>query len=269
MSALVHSSTLVTAGVCFLIESYRCVEGRIGQEILLFGSLVTIVLAGRRALWENDLKKIVALSTIGQVRFIVFTIGIGSPMLAFFHILVHAFIKAGIFIRVGVLIHANMGEQDLREFDRGILCSHPLAVGGLISGSLSLMGIPILSGFYRKEAIVIALNSSSSRVCYYGLFYLGAVLTTRYTCRLVLRLGLKCKSKMVRGGVPDNSIYTDFPIRFLFLLSLFGGVMFWGVAVEGSAWLGNMVLGPEFIFKLIFIAGLVGILICEFEEVGI
>ena len=167
-----------------------------------------------------------ALSTIGQVRFIVFTIGIGSPLLAFFHMLVHAFIKAGIFIRVGVLIHANIGEQDLREFDRGILCSHPLAVGGLISGSLSLMGVPILSGFYRKEAIVIALNSSSYSICYYSLFYLGAVLTTRYTCRLVLRLGMKCKSKIVRGGVPENCSYTDFPIRFLFSLSLFGGLIF-------------------------------------------
>nr|YP_010272908.1 NADH dehydrogenase subunit 5 [Pinna rudis]BCX41848.1 NADH dehydrogenase subunit 5 [Pinna rudis] len=269
VSALVHSSTLVTAGVCFLIESYSCIEGSVGQEILVFGSLVTMVLAGSSALWENDLKKIVALSTMGQVSFMVFTIGIGMPILAFFHMLVHAFIKAGMFISVGVLIHANMGEQDLREFDSGILCAHPLAVGGLISGSLSLMGIPVLSGFYSKEAIVMALNSCSYSICFYTLFYLGAVLTTSYTCRLVISLGVKCKSKMVSGGVPSDCGYTDFPISFLFTLSLFGGVLFWGVAVEGSGWFGSMVLGPEFIFKVMAAAVLFGIFICEAEETGV
>jgi len=117
VSALVHSSTLVTAGVCFLIRAYDCLQGRIGQSLLVFGSLVTIILAGSSALVENDLKKIVALSTIGQVRFMVFCIGVGRPILAFFHMLTHAFIKAGIFIRVGILIQINEGEQDLREFD--------------------------------------------------------------------------------------------------------------------------------------------------------
>lgn len=114
---MVHSSTLVTAGICFLTYSYSCLEGTFGQTILVFCSLVTMVLAATRALVENDLKKIVALSTISQIRIIVLTVGVGSPELAFFHIVVHAFIKAGMFISVGVLIQVNLGEQDLREFD--------------------------------------------------------------------------------------------------------------------------------------------------------
>lgn len=264
VSALVHSSTLVTAGVCFLIRAYDCLQGRIGQSLLVFGSLVTIILAGSSALVENDLKKIVALSTIGQVRFMVFCIGVGRPMLAFFHMLTHAFIKAGIFIRVGILIQINEGEQDLREFDWAVTSKRPVAVGGLITGRLSLIGVPFLAGFYRKEAIVIYFNSCSYGICYYIMFYLGVVLTTGYTTRLIVRLGLKNKTKKSRS--PKWPVYwwtndgghRDYVVAFLFIFFMFPGAPFWTRLIEGWNWFGVIMIGPEFVFKIIGLALMIG-----------
>nr|UZT27156.1 NADH dehydrogenase subunit 5 [Atrina pectinata] len=265
VSALVHSSTLVTAGVCFLISSYSCLEGTIGQSILVFSSLITMVLAGTCALVENDLKKIVALSTMGQVGFMVFCVGVGSPMLAFFHMLVHAFVKAGMFVSVGMLIQVNDGEQDLREFDWAVVSKRPVALGGLMCGSFSLMGVPFLAGFYSKEVIMGFFNSCSYGIFYYVFFYWGLILTTSYSFRLIFSLGLKNKSKSVWIEKVSPNVAT-YVVMFLFIFFLFSGFPFWVLLVEDYSWYGAMLASPGFIFKLMTLAALFGIILSMMED---
>ena len=112
VSTLVHSSTLVTAGVYVLIR-FRDYLGEAEKSILIILSMMTILLAGRSGVFEVDIKKVVALSTLSQVGIMMFTISIGANVVAFFHLLVHAFFKAGIFICVGGVIFYR-GYQDAR-----------------------------------------------------------------------------------------------------------------------------------------------------------
>lgn len=115
MSALVHSSTLVTAGVYLLVRCYRVV--RVDRRILAILKIIrlfTIVLAGRRALVCVDIKKVVALSTLSQLRVMMFRLGVGFPLLAFFHLITHAIFKALLFLSVGAIIHSTNNVQDIR-----------------------------------------------------------------------------------------------------------------------------------------------------------
>lgn len=113
VSALVHSSTLVTAGVYMLIRFHRILGIR-ALICLCFLCLGTFFIAGLGGLVEIDIKKVVALSTLSQVRLIMFALSLGFPNLALFHLLVHAFFKALIFITVGCLIYCSAGTQDIR-----------------------------------------------------------------------------------------------------------------------------------------------------------
>lgn len=120
VSSLVHSSTLVTAGVYLLIRSYRLlVFNRWVINVLELLSLLTLMLAGSRAVITVDLKKIVALSTLSQLSIIMFVLSVGFPKVAFFHLVVHAVFKALLFLSVGAFIHFNAGCQDFRLMGRG------------------------------------------------------------------------------------------------------------------------------------------------------
>ena len=115
VSALVHSSTLVTAGVYLLIRLQGSFEYSGAQKVLLVVGLATIVIAGASAIWEIDIKKIVALSTLSQLGLIVTTISLGAWRIAFIHLLSHAFFKALLFITVGNIIHLSEDYQDIRK----------------------------------------------------------------------------------------------------------------------------------------------------------
>ena len=152
VSALVHSSTLVTAGVYLLIRfsigsDYQCFP------LLVRISTLTIFFSGLVALFEYDLKKIIALSTLSQLGVMIFSISLGLPYIAFFHLLTHALFKALLFLCAGACIHQVGGPQDLRFF--GILVKNsPLIISSINLANLSLCGIPFLSGFYSKDLIV-------------------------------------------------------------------------------------------------------------------
>lgn len=115
VSSLVHSSTLVTAGVYLVIRFAESLRIRGLLEYLMFVGLATTTMAGFRALWELDIKKIVALSTLRQLGLIMATVGLGIYPLAFFHLLTHAYFKALLFISVGRIIHLSSDYQDLRK----------------------------------------------------------------------------------------------------------------------------------------------------------
>lgn len=152
--ALVHSSTLVTAGVFLLIRFYPYLRGMPGfnSRILLIASL-TIFMAGVRALVECDIKKIIALSTLRQLGVIIASIGLGMPDLAFFHLITHALFKALLFVCAGTLINLHHHSQDLRGMGN-LINQMPLTISCLNIANIALCGLPFLSGFYSKDLII-------------------------------------------------------------------------------------------------------------------
>ena len=154
VSALVHSSTLVTAGVFILIRFYNFLRTiKIFNTILLFVATVTILIAGLSALTECDLKKVIALSTLRQLGVIIARLGLGAPNLAFFHLITHALFKALLFICAGAIIHFSYHRQDLRNVGN-LAPQLPITISALLIANISLCGLPFLSGFYSKDLIL-------------------------------------------------------------------------------------------------------------------
>lgn len=183
VSSLVHSSTLVTAGVYLLIR-FNFAFSEILTYLLLFISRITIFMSGLGARFEFDLKKIIALSTLRQLGLIIRILSLGRYKLAFYHLLTHALFKALLFICAGNVIH-NIGNcQDIRYI--GSLVNFiPVTCAYLNICNLSLCGIPFLRGFYSKDLIVEIMRIRYLRIYIYLVFYLSIGLTVYYRFRLV------------------------------------------------------------------------------------
>merc|ERR1712033_108246 len=153
VSALVHSSTLVTAGVYLLVRFRIALDGSEVQMVLLLLSRLTIFIAGLGANFEYDLKKIIALSTLSQLGVIISILCLGYANLAFFHLLRHALFKALLFICAGAVIHNIKDYQDVRVIG-GLVSQIPLTTFCINLANLALCGRPFLAGFYSKDLIL-------------------------------------------------------------------------------------------------------------------
>nr|YP_010602067.1 NADH dehydrogenase subunit 5 [Ocellarnaca braueri]WAM61696.1 NADH dehydrogenase subunit 5 [Ocellarnaca braueri] len=184
VSALVHSSTLVTAGVYLLIRFNFLIVGNMWGEFLLLISGLTMFMAGIGANFEFDLKKIIALSTLSQLGLMMSTLSIGFYKLAFFHLLTHALFKALLFMCAGAIIHNMKNSQDIRYM--GSLCSQmPLTSSCLNMSNLALCGMPFLAGFYSKDLILEIISLSYMNYFSFFLFFFSTGLTVCYSLRLV------------------------------------------------------------------------------------
>lgn len=184
VSALVHSSTLVTAGVYLLIRFNILLRGTwLGQLLLLISGL-TIFIAGLGANFEFDLKKIIALSTLRQLGLIIRILSIGFYKLAFFHLLTHALFKALLFICAGAIIHNINNSQDIRLIG-GLRLHIPLTSTCFNVANLALCGIPFLAGFYSKDIILEIVSLNSINFFSFFLFFFSTGLTVSYSFRLV------------------------------------------------------------------------------------
>jgi NADH-ubiquinone oxidoreductase chain 5 len=184
VSALVHSSTLVTAGVYLLIRFNSLLAGnRLGSFLLLISGL-TMFIAGLGANFEFDLKKIIALSTLSQLGLIIRILAIGFPKLAFFHLLTHAMFKALLFICAGAIIHNIKNSQDIR-FMGGLVYHIPITVACLNTANLALCGIPFLAGFYSKDLILETVLLGNLNIFSFFLYFFSTGLTVCYSFRLV------------------------------------------------------------------------------------
>jgi NADH-ubiquinone oxidoreductase chain 5 len=182
VSSLVHSSTLVTAGVYLLIRFNFIFSSRV-INFLLFISLITIFIAGLGANFEFDLKKIIALSTLSQLGLIISILALGRWDLAFFHLLTHALFKALLFICAGMIIH-NLGNcQDIRYIG-GLVNFIPVTCILFNICNLSLCGIPFLSGFYSKDLVVESISIGYLNLFVYIVYYISVGLTACYSFRL-------------------------------------------------------------------------------------
>jgi len=152
VSALVHSSTLVTAGVFILIRFYQPLSySSWFNPMALVVGRITMLIAGARAIVEFDLKKIVALSTLSQLGVMVAALGLGQPNLAAFHMITHALFKALIFICSGILIDRHSHAQDIRSIGN---VQAPIVKSAIAISNLSLIGAPFLSGYFSKDTII-------------------------------------------------------------------------------------------------------------------
>lgn len=186
VSALVHSSTLVTAGVYLIIRLAPTL-----QQIhwfcptLLIIRTLTILIAALTALLETDIKKIVAYSTLRQLGVIIAALGLNSPQLALFHLLTHAIFKALLFVCVGTFIHYHQHRQDLRTI--GNLNTHlPLTQSATTISNLALIGTPFLAAFYSKDPIIELSNTSPTNMIISVLFLTATALTATYTARATI-----------------------------------------------------------------------------------
>lgn len=223
VSALVHSSTLVTAGVYLLIRFYPVIRGfKALLDGLLILSSLTIVLAGLAAFSEMDFKKIIAYSTLRQLGVILVALGLGRPLLSFFHLLSHAIFKALIFVCAGTFIFYHQHGQDLRVMG-GLTSFLPVTQLGLVRSNLALCGFPFLSGFYSKDPVYeLRVNGSFPFIA--GRFMaLGLLLTRVYSVRAMLLSQISPATQVSLRNLSNNSFFFKLPVFLLGALAVVWG----------------------------------------------
>nr|WNZ34449.1 NADH dehydrogenase subunit 5 [Haemagogus janthinomys] len=224
VSALVHSSTLVTAGVYLLIRFNILLENSFLGQFLLLVSGLTMFMAGLGANFEFDLKKIIALSTLSQLGLMMSILSIGYYKLAFFHLLTHALFKALLFMCAGVIIHNTKNAQDIR-FMGGLSSSMPLTCSCFNIANLALCGMPFLAGFYSKDMILEMVSLSYINFFSFFLFFFSTGLTVCYSFRLVYYSMTGDFNMTSLNMLNDKGWIMSFSIFFLMVMAIIGGSM--------------------------------------------
>src|SRR5690242_16835912 len=186
VSALIHAATMVTAGVYLLMRSSPLIEysSTVLMSCLLLGAITT-VFSSLIGLFQQDIKKVIAYSTMSQLGMMVIAVGLSSYNLALFHLVNHAFYKALLFLGAGAVIHAVNDNQDFRKYG-GLINYLPLSYSIMLIASLSLVAFPFMTGFYSKDLIIESAfgQYNLSSIIIYFIATIGAMFTTLYSIKV-------------------------------------------------------------------------------------
>ncbi len=231
VSALIHAATMVTAGVYLIVRTHVLFQyaPHVQDAAAALGA-VTLLMAGLIALVQNDIKKVIAYSTMSQIGYMFVAAGIGAYSAAMFHLMTHAFFKALLFLAAGIIIHALTGEQDIRKMG-GLGKKLPHTQRAFLVGALALVGIPPFAGFFSKDGIVDATLARGDWFGYllFAATVTGAFLTGLYTFRLFFIVfgGEQSEFAQEHLHTPEGKLEAPFSmvwtVSVLTVLSVIGG----------------------------------------------
>lgn len=224
VSALIHAATMVTAGAYMMA---RCnvfySQSPTAQMIVVSIAAFTAIMAATIALTQNDIKKVLAYSTVSQLGYMFMAIGVGAYAAGLFHLVTHAFFKALLFLGSGSVIHAMSDEQDIRKMG-GLRKKIPITAITFLIGTLAIAGVPFLSGFFSKDEILAAVYDRGYTI-HWIIALITVVLTALYMVRLYL-LTFEGKSRVpesIKRYVHESPYSMTIPLMVLAVLSILGG----------------------------------------------
>lgn len=223
VSALIHAATMVTAGIYMIARSNALYSlSEVTQNIVAFIGLATALLAATIALKQNDIKKVLAYSTVSQLGYMFLALGVGAYSAAVFHVMTHAFFKALLFLGSGSVIHAMSGEQDIRNMG-GLSKKLKVTFFTFTIGCIAIAGIPPFSGFFSKDAIL--LGAFEKNPVLYGIALFTALLTAFYMFRLlfVTFTGKFRGTHEQEHHLHESPLLMTVPLIILAILSIIGG----------------------------------------------
>lgn len=223
VSALIHAATMVTAGIYMIARSNVLYSlSHISQDVVAIIGLATAILAATIALYQNDIKKVLAYSTVSQLGFMFLALGVGAYTTGVFHVMTHAFFKALLFLGAGSVIHAMGGEQDITKMG-GLAKKLPVTCWTFVIGVLAISGFPFTSGFISKDEILIATYQHSPILFWFAAF--AAVLTAIYMFRLMMMVffGSFRGTHEQEHHLHESPSAITIPLVVLAILSVVGG----------------------------------------------
>ena len=229
VSALIHAATMVTAGVYLLIRSSPLIEySSTVLLICLWLGAITTVFSSLIGLFQQDIKKIIAYSTMSQLGMMVIAIGLSSYNIAIFHLVNHAFYKGLLFLGAGAVIHAVADNQDLRRYG-GLISFLPLTYTVILIASLSLVAFPFMTGFYSKDFILESAFGQYyfSSISVYVIAVIGAIFTTLYSVKVLYLTFLANPNGPINyyKNAHEGDIFLSLPLVILAIFSIYFGYL--------------------------------------------